>query len=147
MTKKERNARRRIAYHLRRAMRLVAGRPMRWGVDDCSRFHCDVNVIATGVDPAAGYRYQTEDEARELMGKGGLMRTVASAFRKLGWYRIDPKEALVGDVGIFMGMFRGKPGASIVRCLHRGEWVGRNEHGWSIITTKDIKAAWRIVLP
>lgn len=149
MTKNERNARRRVAYHLRRAMQLAARFPMRWGLDDCSMFHANVELRATGRDIAVGYRnrYTTETGAKRVMGRGGLARTAAAIARRFGFESIPPEKACVGDLGIFLGVFRGKPGVSLVRCIHKGEWVGRNEHGWSIVSTKDVRKAWRYTAP
>lgn len=138
MTRRERNVRRRLSYHLDRARRTVAAKPMEWGKDDCALFHADVQFAATGFDPAAGFRgrYRTQRGAHRVLGALGLPMVL----RKLtGNERVDPERARIGDIGLVPV---GK-GFACVRLLHRNEWIGRNDAGWSMVPTERVRMAWR----
>lgn len=143
MTRRERNARRRLAYHLDKARRACAGRPMVWGVDDCALWHADIQLAAMGVDPASSFRgrYTTRRGAHQALGLLGLPMALAKITRKHRCGRINPSIARVGDIGVIE---IGKAFAC-VRLLHRDEWIGRNEAGWSMVPTERVRAAWRAV--
>lgn len=137
---KERNLRRRLAYHLRKRMRAVAGVPIPF--DGCALFQCDVHLDATGDDPAEKWRgrYTTPRGMRRVMGKGGLANCMRGAARRHGWKRIKPSAAKVGDVGLVLT----PTGFAVVRMLHRGEWIGRNAMGWSMLPTNLVRVAWAV---
>ncbi len=144
MTRQERNARRRLQYHLLRAMKIATKRGMRWGVDDCALWHADIDVAAMNRgDPAASFRgrYKTKRGAHRVLGLLGLPLALRQAADAFGCRRIKPSEAKVGDLGIMPmdGAF------STFRMLHRDEWIGRNEAGYSMAPTKLIKYAWSAI--
>lgn len=142
MTARERRVRRRLAYHLRKAMREVAGKPMQWGVDDCALFHANVQFAVTGFDPCAEFRgrYKTRRGAHRVLGHGGLPAAMRRFARKHRWKAINPSAARVGDIGLIpVGN-----ATAFVRCLHRGEWIGRNVAGWSMVATKSVRLAWAV---
>lgn len=143
MIREQRNARRRLAYHLRIAMVRVAGRLMAWGKDDCALFHGDVELAALGYDPCAGFRgrYRTQRGAHRVLGRGGLPALLRRLSRSRRWRRIKPCHARVGDIGL---MPVGKA-VAVVRCLHKGEWIGRNEAGWSMVPTSRVRVAWSVI--
>jgi hypothetical protein len=136
----ERNLRRRLAAELKRAMREVAGRPM--GFDGCVIFHANIHRDVTGVDPIEHWRgrYTTPRGMRRIMGEGGIPSCMRQAARIMGWNRIKPNTAKVGDVGLVIT----PTGFAVVRKLHRDDWIGRNESGWSMRRTADVGLAWNI---
>lgn len=143
MTPAERNLRRRIAYHLDKARRACGGRPMVWGRDDCVLFHANIERAATGRDPAIEWRgrYRTMRGARRILGQGGLPAAMRRIARRNGCRSVKPSEAKVGDVGLLP-----LPWAySVVRMLHKNEWIGRNDRGWSVIPTERVRFAWSAV--
>lgn len=142
MTRDERALRRRVQYHLRKAMRAAVGRPMQWGRDDCALFHGDVHLAATGFDPCAAYRgrYRTMRGAHRVLGRGGLPKTLRAVARRQGWHRVRAVDARIGDVGLVpVGR-----AVAVVVCVRRGEWVGRNEAGFSIVPSAAVRVAWTI---
>jgi hypothetical protein len=143
VTRRERNARRRLAYHLEKARKACVGRPMVWGKDDCALWHADIQLAAMGVDVAAPYRgrYKTRRGAHRVLGALGLPMALQRLTRKHRCNRVDPKRARIGDVGVIEV---GKAFAC-VRLLHKGEWIGRNEFGWSMVPTDRVRAAWSAV--
>jgi hypothetical protein len=142
LNRHQRNARRRLAYHLRRARRRWIERPMRWGIDDCVLAQAEVQLAALGQDPCAAFRgrYRTHRGARRVLGRGGLPAALRQAARRYGWRKIRSSCARVGDLGLVLT----PTGLGLVRCMHRGEWIGRNEMGWSMIPTAMVKAAWSV---
>lgn len=140
MTRVERNLRRRIAANLRRAMRLAAGRAM--GFDGCAVFAANVLRDTIGRDPMALWRgrYTTRRGMNRVMGRGGLPACQRRAARQLGWRRVRPIHACIGDVGLVAT----PTGAGVVMKLHRGEWIGRRDGGWSVVPTKAVKVAWNV---
>jgi hypothetical protein len=142
MTPAERNGRRRLAYHLQLAMRAAAANLMAWGKDDCALFHGNVELAARGYDPCAGFRgrYRTARGAHRVLGAGGLPGIMRKAARRHGWRKVKATKAKVGDVGLIVvgNAF------AVVRCLHRGEWIGRNSAGWSMVPTSRVRLAWQV---
>jgi hypothetical protein len=143
MTRRERNARRRLAYHLDKARLAVAAKPMVWGVDDCALWHADIQLKAMGIDPAAEFRgrYKTRRGAHRVLGLMGLPMVLQRFTRKHGCGRVEPSKARLGDIGLVP---IGKAYAC-VRLLHRNEWIGRNDAGWSMVPTERVRIAWRAV--
>ena len=135
-----RNLRRRLAYHLRKAMDDAFG--VAAPFDCCVMFQADVHLAATGVDPVAAYRgrYSTVRGMRRVLGKGGLAARTRDIAREHGWKRVKPSAARVGDIGIVPAV----GGLAVVRMLHRNEWVGRNETGWSVLPTSAVLRAWSV---
>lgn len=137
----EAQARRRVIDELRVAMAKWTAEPIPF--DGCAISQCDIHLAVFGVDPAAEWRgrYTTVRGMRRVMGKGGLPGCLARAARRLKWRRIKPADAKPGDVGIVIA----PPGVAIVRLMRAGEWVGRNAHGFSVLPTDAVRAAWCIV--
>lgn len=142
MSRDPRNVRRRLAYHLRQAMRAAMTRPMRWGVDDCALWHADVDRAVFDRDPASPWRgrYRTAQGAQRVLGPRGLAGALAAQARAFGWEKVQPERARVGDLGLIVS----PQGCSVVRCLHPGEWVGRNETGFSVVPTEAVRVAWAV---
>lgn len=137
----ERNARRRLAYHLDKARRACVGRAVVWGRDDCALWQSDIQLAAMGIDVAASFRgrYKTKRGAHRVLGVLGLPMVMQKLTRKHRCGRIKPKNARIGDIGLIDA-----PGGrfSCVRLLHRNEWIGRSESGWSMVPTSRVRAAW-----
>lgn len=142
-SKAERNARRRLAYHLDKARRACAGREMVWGDDDCALWQAGIQFAAMGVDVAAAFKghYKTQRGAHRTLGVLGLPMVLQKITRKHGCGRVKPKDARIGDIGLIESGER----FSCVRLLHRNEWIGRSEFGWTMVPTKMVRAAWRAV--
>lgn len=141
MTRRERNARRRLAYHLDKARLAVACKPMVWGEDDCALFNANVQLAAMGIDPAAAFRgrYRTQRGAHRVLGLMGLPMMLQRFTRKHNRSRVDPNKARIGDIGLVPvgGAY------ACVRLLHRNEWIGRSEIGWFMLPTEHVRMAWR----
>lgn len=142
MTERERNARRRIAYHLRKRMRALAGKPVQWGSDDCVMFHADVHVAAGLRDPVKPMRgkWLTPGDAESVLGPAGLLGALKGAAKRCRWKRIKVKAARIGDVGLCVW----DGGATVVTKLHRNEWVARTEAGYAVLPDKAVRVAWSI---
>lgn len=142
MTSAERSARRRLAYRLEKAMRAAAGRPMRF--DGCALFQANVHRAALGVDPIAEWRkrYRTVRGLRRILGPRGLRGAMLKVARRNGWKRIKPGAARAGDIGLVIAA--GATGFAVVRKLHRNEWIGRTEMGYSVRVTADVVRAWNV---
>jgi hypothetical protein len=153
LTRAERNARRRLAYHLGRARRRWIAQPMRWGFDDCALAQAQVQLAALGQDPCAAFRgrYRTRRGARRVLGHGGLPAALRVAARRYGWRKIRSRQARIGDIGLVPT----PTGLGVVRLMHRGQWIGRNETGFTMIPTAVVhprtkvrtvlvKAAWSV---
>lgn len=141
MTRRERNLRRRLAYHLDKARQACAGDAATWSIDDCGIWQADIQLAATGFDPAKAYRgrYKTQRGAHRALGLLGLpmaLQRLAGRAR-----RIEPASARIGDVGLISA---GKA-FSCVRLLHRNEWIGRSPIGWAMVPTDMVRMAWRAV--
>jgi hypothetical protein len=140
VTTKQRNFRRRLAAALERAMRQVVGRQM--GFDGCVVFQANVHLAVTGIDPIARWRgrYSTRRGMQRIMGRAGVPGCMRQAARSMKWKSIKPAAACIGDVGIVAT----ETGPAVVRKLHRNEWIGRNNGGWTVVPTKDVRLAWAV---
>jgi hypothetical protein len=143
VTERERNARRRIAYHLRKRMRALAGKPVQWGSDDCVMLHADVHVAAGLKDPVKPMRgkWLTPYEAEVALGDGGLLGALQGAAKRCGWKRIRVKQARIGDVGLCVW----DGGATVVTKLHPNEWIARTDGAYAVLPDKAVKVAWSTV--
>lgn len=139
----DRNARRRIAYHLRAAMLDVVGKQVEWGKDDCVLLQADVHVAAGLPDPVRPFRntWNSEHGARaRVQHLGGLLGALRAAARRRHWRRVDPAKALIGDVGICAW----EGGITTVTKLHGNEWVGRSAQGYAVVPTAAVRLAWAV---
>lgn len=97
-----------------------------------------------GFDPAESYRgrYNTENEAKQFMGKLGLAMAIAREMRLRGWRRIKVDEAEVGDVGIVLTDF----GPACALSWRMGMWVGPRSFGFAAVKRDDprVRFAWKI---
>lgn len=112
------------------------------GFDGCVVFQANVHRAVTGVDPIARWRgrYSTRRGMKRIMGPGGVPGCMRQAARRMKWKRVKPSRARVGDVGLVAMA----TGPAVVRKMHRNEWIGRNETGWSVVPTDMVRLAWNI---
>lgn len=113
------------------------GSRLAWGLSDCALAIADIYRAALDVDPAAAFRgrYRTERGAKRILGPGGLVKAVGLACRRLGWQRIDPKDASPGDLGMILTP---QGPACVIR--HRLFFVGRIDFGFA--THSEAIRAW-----
>lgn len=136
----ERNARRRLAYHLRKAMAAAQGVPA--PIDCCVMFQADVHRAAFGSCPVSEWRgrYSSVRGMKRVLGPGGLPSRMRQVARRQKWKRVDPAKARVGDIGLVPAV----NGLAVVRMLHRNQWIGRNQTAWSVLPTSMILRAWSV---
>lgn len=115
--------------------------PMRWGRDDCALALAEIYRRALGKDPAAPLRgrYRTERGARRLVGRRGMLGTVALAARRMSWRRIAPAAAAPGDLGLVL---TDAGPACVIR--GRGHWLNRIDYGFSAHPDQAIARAWSV---
>ena len=134
------NSNSRLQNFIEDAIIRAAGTPMIWGTDDCCLFVADIIAEGTGIDPAEPWRgkYTSEDEAAVVM-PGGIVKTVDRRCRELGWSKVPPEKADIGDIGISRN--DGKP-AVVIRY---GEWwVGRCDGGVTYTPPDLVFLAWSV---
>jgi len=127
---------------IERAVAVSCGKPMEWGIDDCVLWAANILWPIVGFDPAAEFRgrYRDESAAYGLVSRLGLAMTVARAARDLGWPRIDPLRAQVGDVGIV----RSLNGPACVLFWRADQWVGPLDYGFATVHRAEARFAWSI---
>lgn len=124
-------------------------RRVKWGVNDCCLFVATWIAMATGVDPAVGWRggYASKRSAHALLKKAGGLVSAVSCDMDLTFRRTD--DPMTGDVGIIMApiLTRGggvseTPVAGIR--VPRGLWACKSEFGVAAIAAPHV-VAWDIV--
>lgn len=112
-----------------------------YGTDDCALEPADIDLTVQNVDPARDYRgrYDSEESARLLLGKMWLVGAWGKAARRLGWPRIEPKNAQDGDRAVA----RTPAGISTV-IRYRGRWFGRADMGNVMVFDDKIVRAWKV---
>jgi hypothetical protein len=114
---------------------------VQWGVDDCLHSAGTLSQIIKGYDPIAAIRHQWVDEksATEFELKFGRtrIRAALAIAKMLGYKRIDPADAVVGDMGVVRC-----DDAMPMSCLTPDGWFCRAPKGF-LILGKAV-AAWRI---
>lgn len=132
--------RRRLGAALRAAKRAWCGRAVRIGLNDCASTIADVQREALGRD----LRGAVESIVRDCIAGGFAdWRAAATrAGRRLGWRRIDPRRAHVGDVGMLVQGER----VMLVQNLARDQWIGPLDHGFAAYRTADgVALAWDVL--
>lgn len=114
----------------------------RWPVENCVVFCADIYVASGFPDPIRNYRgrYETEDQAYEVMGLFGITGLHARCAKRMGWPRIACEEAQDGDWGLNqtdMGP------SSVIR--YGGMWVGSREGGYAVSNNDTLIAAWKVL--
>lgn len=113
-----------IAQHL--------GRPFVWGEHDCVLFAAGWVRVATGSDPLAelpGW-HSAAQALRVIRSVGGLEDALDERFT-----RINPKQAMDGDLALYRGCVCLFSGANI---------VGPNQNGLEFMRRSQAEAAWRV---
>lgn len=131
--------RRRISEETKKAM--DAAHLRRWPIENCAVFCADIYVAAGFDDPIRNYRgrYQTEEQAYEVLGLFGMHGLHVRCARLMGWPRIARDEAQDGDWGLNqteMGP------SSVIR--YGGMWVGSRDGGFSVVGDEKLIAAWKV---
>lgn len=131
--------RRRLSERIRVALAEWCASDVVWGKSDCLMSLADIYRDVLHKDPAEPFRgrYTTERGARRVMGRGGVPGTVRAAARRMGWSRIEPAHARVGDLGVAM---TANGPAGVIH--YAGGWVGRHDRGFARLTI--VKAAFRV---
>ncbi len=128
---------------------------MRWGVDDCCLWIGDILKPVLGYDAAEELRwrggelaYNSREMAISRLGKRGVLGVALECAKTFGWRKIEPKDALPGDVGLIkiVVIENEKPRktfASVI-CRKQGWFVGRNETGVTMLAAKHVHRAWAV---
>jgi len=117
--------------------------PFSWGGGDCFLSLADIVWRARGYDPALLFRdrYRTaRGAARVTRGFGGFAGAFEFVAESNGWNEIEPRKALVGDVGLLIG--KDSPRCGLIR--HTALWVGRTMTGFAGVPTEQVARAWRV---
>jgi hypothetical protein len=129
------------------ALRQASECPAAWGTDDCALWCADAIRRALGYDPAEDVRgYSDRDGAMSAVGVLGLGYALRRTARQNGWRRIDPTQALPGDIGVARvpdgaGIFW--PVTMICRCP--GWFVSRASFGFRGVPATAVRIAWAIL--
>lgn len=122
-----------------------------WGENDCCVFAANVIRAALGYDPIAPFRgkFSDRDTALNVMRPLGLGYAARNAAKRHGWKRIDPKHAQTGDIGLVL---HDQFGIAVVICKEPGWFIGRGDHGTSLIPVENkayprakVRAAWSVL--
>lgn len=124
-------------------------RPMEWGRDDCMLWVANILFDVTGVDPAKHWRSgYSELQAKERLGRRGILPVVLQCVREHGWKEIEPKSAQAGDVAIVKTSHKGRRVFSAMICRASGNgktwFVGRNETGATMLESAHVHRAWSV---
>ena len=141
-------ARSRLAVAVRNAVLEASARQMQWGVDDCALFFADIIRDALGYDPAADLRgtYDTAEGAARALGKLWLCFHSHAFARKWGWHRVDPSEALPGDVGFMrFPISETQRRITVMVCRAPGWFCGRSERGVVTVQYKAVRLVSAVV--
>jgi hypothetical protein len=124
---------------IRTALLDWCARPVRYGIDDCCLAAANIYVEVLGVDPAAGWRgrYRTRRGAQRLLGKEGIIGTLATAAKEQGWRRIRPAAAMTGDLGII----RTAEGPAVA-IRYAGRWHNHVDYGF--VAVEQAVIAWSV---
>ena len=116
----------------------AASTPFRYGQCDCTLWVADWVLLITGRDPAGPWRGRYASRLgwlRLARREGGLVAGAERALWSLGWHRIDPAAARLGDVGIVP--LRGAEGMAI-----RGATGWLVKSGDGLYRTPSALVAW-----
>jgi hypothetical protein len=123
---------------------MAAAGEMIWGNDDCALWCANILKDALGYDAAERFRgrYRTRIGAGRVLGPVGLAGALRTAARCHGWRRIRVGQEAVGDIGIVI--IKGIP--TTVICRAPGWFVGRNEAGWTALSSvAGLRIIWAVV--
>jgi hypothetical protein len=95
----------------------------------CGIWVADIYQKVFQCDPAKPYRGRFTNlfEANELMGKRGIIGVVTDTVKRMGWHRIKPKAAKVGDLAIV----RTAAGGDAIAIFDGWLFVGLIEGGYA----------------
>lgn len=130
-----------LAAAIRRHVDLWCENPFEWGRGDCFLSLSDIILEARGYDPGAMFRnrYTTKRGAIRVTAEyGGFACALEFVAITAGWREIEPRLALVGDIGLQ----RAGTTCGLIRDVEL--WVGRNETAFSALPTDQIARAWRV---
>lgn len=129
-------------------MNSAASRPVQWGIDDCALFAANPIWKALGYDPASAWRgrYNSREGALKLLGRMGLGFALRRAAKRHGWLRIDPGNAVVGDVGLsIFPVSETETAITTLICRAPGWFVARSDNGFTAVKSDLVRTAWRII--
>lgn len=136
--------RQRLAIEIENAIPRWCSEPFVWGVSDCLLGLADIINNARGFDPAAEFRGRYSSmmgAARITRRYGGFAGALESAAIAACWGRIDPHDALIGDIGVIAND-KG-PRCGVIK--HHKLWLGRVPGaGFATVPTSRVLMAWRV---
>lgn len=138
---------------IKRAMIEWSRNELVWGIDDCMLAIANIYFDVIGIDPAKDYRgkYQTKLGAYRVLGKGGTLMSAKSCAKSMGWVKIDPLRANVGDAGLIPFLVIKKTGEERLNhaaaiCRGSGWFVSRSKRGFVAVPSSKVTNAWSIQL-
>lgn len=116
----------------------MAGKPVRWGEDDCARFAAAWVTRLTGRDLSLP-RWSSEAEARRLQADPGTETLWDIALGGAGFFRTQRPR--LGDVGLIATRRFGPVGAI---CLGDGNGLWRTVDSVGALMVREWAAAWAV---
>lgn len=133
--------RERLALRISEAKAKASGVPACTGIDDCVLWIANIYCPILGRDPAARYRgmYYSLDAADRLLRGCGIGPAVMRAARQMGWSRIHPATADVGDFALVA------VAGEINAAIFDGQlWVRRIDGGYAGYPHAMVRKAWDV---
>lgn len=116
--------------------------PIVYGTSDCGLAIADIHNAFHGDGRDFGKTWRGRYDSREgyevLLGKGGVLRAAWRVARKNNWPRIEPSEAVDGDISIITGADDERSFA----IRYQGRWLVRASYGFSAFADDDVLRAW-----
>ncbi len=114
----------------------------KWPVENCVVFCADIYIASGFSDPIRDYRgrYQTEEQAYEVLGLFGMHGLHVRCARLMGWSRIDIEDVQDGDWGLNQTELGP---SSVIR--FGGMWAGSRDGGFSVSNDETLIAAWKVL--
>lgn len=131
-----------------KAMADADGKPVRWGLDDCTLFVANIIRDVLGYDPAIDWRgrYCSRGGAGRLLAPLGLGFVARSMMREHGWKRIAPEDARPGDPAVtLLPTDKGRPAVSALICRAPNWFVARSECGFVALRPSVVRLAWSVI--
>jgi hypothetical protein len=126
-------------------LRILAGRPFRYGQCDCILALADWLIfVGRNRDIAEDVRGTYSDEAScaaVLAARGGVLRVVATGAAEMGLARVRATEAPCGAIGVVR--YQRKHYGAIK--APSGRWAVKCNDGVSVVQNPKVVAAWKVI--
>lgn len=134
----------RLEAEIERAKVACIGEPFVTGEDDCTLWVASIYETVFGIDPAADYRgkYRNRLEAANLLGREGVAGHVIRTAARMGWRKIEPAAAAIGDLALIKPVVGDELGVAI---FDGSFFVGRIDGGYSGHDHAATRRVWSVV--